>query len=128
MATVLSQRVLSPTTLLYSFVLITQFGYGIYLGRQLEAPAAYTLLHWVAQLWIIGWWLRSDSRKRHVAWVYDMGLFLCVAWPIVMPYYLLKTRGAKGLMVIAGFIVAYVGATIAGIVLAMSIAVLSGQH
>jgi len=57
-------RTLSPTVLLYSFVVITQLGFGIYLGQQIEAPGAYTLLHWAAQLWIIGWWLRRDSRKR----------------------------------------------------------------
>ncbi|SRR6266496_2335610 len=128
MAAVLSQRILSPTVLLYSFVVITQFGYGLYLGRQMETPPAYTLLHWAAQLWIIGWWLRSDSRKRNVAWVYDLGFFLCIAWPLVMPYYLVKTRGAKGLLVILGFVGAYVGAAMAGIIVSVATGVLSGQQ
>ena len=123
MATVFS-RTLSTTVLLYSFVVITQFGYGLYLGQQIEAPAAYTLLHWAAQLWIVGWWLRADSRKRRVAWVYDLGFFLCIAWPLVMPYYLVKTRGAKGLLVMLGFISAYVGATVVGILLSVTVAVL----
>src|SRR5262252_5253846 len=113
MATMLSRQFPSPTVLLYSFVIITQFSYGLYAGWQMEAPPGYTLLHWAAQLWIIGWWLRSDSRRRKVVWVYDMGFFLCIAWPIVMPYYLLKTRGAKGLLVILGFIGAYFAAAIA---------------
>jgi len=38
-----------------------------------------------------------------------------------MPYYLLKTRGAKGLLVMLGFVVAYVGAAIIGIVLSVVI-------
>ena len=122
MATVLS-RTLSPTALLYSFVVITQFAYGLYLGQQIEAPGLYTLLHWAAQLWIIGWWLRTDSRKRGVGWVYDMGFFLCIAWPLVMPYYLVKTRRAKGLLIILAFVGVYVGAAIAGIFLSMAIAV-----
>ena len=125
MATVLS-RALSPTVLLYAFVVVTQFAYGLYLGQQIEAPGAYTLLHWAAQLWIIGWWLRTDSRKRGVAWVYDLGVFLFIAWPLVMPYYLVKSRGAKGLLVILGFIGAYVGATIVGIILSVTFAVLRG--
>src|SRR6266566_9173110 len=116
MARALSRK-LSPTVLLYSFVVITQFAYGLYLG---QAPAAYTLLHWAAQLWIIGWWLRTDSRKRGVVSVYDLGFFLFIAWPLVMPYYLVKTRGAKGLLVILGFIGAYVGATIVGIILSVT--------
>ena len=77
-------RTLSPTVLLYSFVVITQFAYGLYLGQQIEPPGAYTLLHWAAQLWIIGWWLRTDSRKRGVAAVYDLGFFLYIAWPLVI--------------------------------------------
>jgi hypothetical protein len=119
-------RTFSPTVLLYSFVIITQFAYGLYLGQQIEVPGLYTLLHWAAQLWIIGWWLRADSRKRGEDSVYDIGLFLCIAWPVVMPYYLLKTRGAKGLLVIFGFIGAYVGAAIIGIISSVTIAVMVG--
>ena len=123
MTTVLP-RTLSPTVLLYSFVVITQFGYGLYVGQQFEVPPGYALLHWAAQLWIIGWWLRTDSRKRGVMWVYDLGLFLSIAWPILMPYYLVKSRGAKGLLVVLGFIGAYVGATIVGAILSVTITVL----
>ncbi len=125
MANVLS-RTLSPTVLLYSFVLITQFANGVYVGLQIEAPAAFALLHWAAQLWIIGWWLGTDSRKRGVLLVYDVGFFLCIAWPIVMPYYLVKTRGAKGLLVILGFIGAYAGAAIVGIILSVLVTTLRG--
>src|SRR6266849_10928919 len=108
--TIVLSRILYPTTLLYSFVLITQFAEGVYLGRQIDPPGAFSLLRWAALLWIVGWWLRADSRKRGVASVYDIGFFLCIAWPLVMPYYLVKTRGVKGLLVILGFIAAYVGA------------------
>jgi hypothetical protein len=46
-----------------------------------------------------------------------MGLFLYIAWPVIMPYYLVKTRGAKGLLVILGFVGAYLGAQMAGVAL-----------
>jgi len=118
MATVLS-RILSPAPLLYSFVVITQFAYGAYLGAQLEFPAAVTLLFTVGLLWAVGWWLRTDSRRRGALSVYDLGFFLYLAWPIVMPYYLIKTRGAKGLLVMLGFVAAYVGAAIIGIILSV---------
>jgi|SRR6266850_5858893 len=121
MATVLS-RILSPAALLYTFVVITQFANGIYLGAQIDLPPGVTLLYWLGFLWAVGWWLRTDSRKRGVASVYDLGFFLYLAWPVVMPYYLLKTRGAKGLLVMLGFVAAYVGAAIIGIVLSVFIA------
>jgi hypothetical protein len=63
--------------------------------------------------------LRTDSRKRAVAAVYDLGFFLYIAWPVVMPYYLVKTRGAKGLLLILSFIAAYVGSAILGVVLSV---------
>lgn len=113
MATILS-RMLSPALLLYSFVVITQFAHGIYLDAHLDLPPAVPVLYWVGFLWAVGWWLRTDSRKRNVGVVYDLGFFLYLAWPIVMPYYLVKTRGAKGLLLILGFIVAYAGAAMLG--------------
>jgi hypothetical protein len=128
MATALSQRILSPAILLYSFVVVTQFGFGLYLGRQMETPPAYTLLHWAAQLWIIGWWLRADSRKRGIVWVYDLGFFLSIAWPLIIPYHLLKTRGAKGLLVILGWVAAYYGAAIAGMIVVVATLILSERQ
>jgi hypothetical protein len=115
MATVLSQRVFSPTVLLYSFVVINQFAAGLYLGLAAEPPVAYRVLQTLAQIWIIGWWLISDSRKRGIAWVYDLGLFVFIGWPILMTYYLIKTRRAKALLVMLGFIGVYIWATMAGL-------------
>ena len=120
--TIALSRITVPTVLLYAFVVISQVGFGIYYGQQIEPPPALTLIHILAFLWIMGWWLRTDSRKRGIPWVYDMGLFLNIAWPFIMPYYLLKSRGAKGLLVILYFVVAYVGAVIVGI----TISVLAG--
>ncbi|SRR6266851_8638178 len=120
MASVLS-RILSPTVLLYSFIVISQIGFGLYYARQIEPPAGLTLIYPLALLWIVGWWLRTDSRKRGIPWVYDMGLFLNIAWPFIMPYYLLKSRGARGLLIILGFVSAYVGAVLLGIAISVLI-------
>jgi len=120
MATALS-RILSPAPLLYSFVVISQIANGAYIGAQLPFPEGIRLIYLVGMLWAIGWWLRTDSRRRGVLSVYDLGFFLYLAWPIVMPYYLVKTRGAKGLLVILGFVTAYVGATLLGILLSVAV-------
>ena len=124
--TIILSRILSPTILLYSFVIITQFAQGLYLGRQIDPPGAFALLHWAAFLWMVGWWLRTDSRKLGVAFVYDMGFFLSVAWPLVLPYYLVKTRGARGLLAVLGFVGAYLGAAIAGITLSVLVTSFGG--
>lgn len=74
----------------------------------------------------MGWWLLRDSRKRGVAWVYDTGFFLSIAWPVVMPYYLLKSRGLKGLLVVLGFVGAYLGAQLVGVVLRVLLGFVAG--
>lgn len=110
--TKLISQITSPTALPYVFVVITQVIAGIYLSGDIELPPTYSLLYPLGFLWIIGWWLQRDSRKHGVAWVYDMGLFLYVAWPFIMLYYLFKTRGVHALLTILVFaticVVAYV--------------------
>jgi hypothetical protein len=113
------QKLVSPAVLLYTYLIITQFARGIYLASGIELPPAFTLVYSAGLLWAVGWWLWKDSRKLNVAWVYDMGFFLSVAWPLIMPYYFLKTRGAKGLLLILAFIVVYIGSALAGMGLAL---------
>ena len=108
---------LSPTVLLYVYLIFMQIAYGIYVAAELESPPAFTVVDYVGNLWIIGWWLLTNSRKRGIAWVYDIGFFLSIAWPFIMLYYLLKTRGAKGLLVILAFAGTYIVASIVGVIL-----------
>ncbi len=117
MSSSLLSGTISPTVLLYIFLVITQIGSGSYFASGDEPSPVFTLINVLGFLWIIGWWLRQDSRKRGIAQVYDIGMFLYIAWPFIMPYYLLKTRGAKGLLVILGFVGAYIGALVVGITL-----------
>ena len=107
----------SPTTLLYTFVVLTQLASGIYLARDAEPPPSFALMYVLGFLWIIGWWLLKDSRERGVKWVFDIGLFLYIAWPFIMLYYLLKTRGTQGLFVILSFLGVYTGALMLGMML-----------
>ena len=115
--TQLLKQLTSPSGLLYLFLVLTQIVAGAYSASGLEPPASFTLIYIFAFLWIIGWWLRVDSRRRGLSWVFDMGLFLYVAWPFILPYYVVKSRGTKGLLVILYFVAVYIGATIAGVVL-----------
>lgn len=107
-------KLVSPTALLYIYVTLTQIAHGIYLASEIEAPFGFTLIYSAGLLWIVGWWLLTDSRKRGVAWVYDIGFFLSIAWPFIMPYYLWKTRRAKGLLPILAFVSIYIGAIVVG--------------
>jgi hypothetical protein len=107
-------RIVSPTTLLYAFVVTSQIGYGIYLVTEGEPPPAFSLGTGLGFLWIVGWWLHRDSRLRNIPWIYDMGMFLYLLWPLIMPYHLIKTRGSQALFPILGFAVAYIGGRVVG--------------
>ena len=107
----------APTILLYLYVIITQLINGFYIASNVQLPPLFVLLYPLGLLWIIGWWLSTDSRRRGVQWVLDMGLFLYIAWPFIMLYYLLKTRGVKGLRTILIFGAVYLGAYVAGAML-----------
>jgi hypothetical protein len=111
------QRLASPAALLYIFIILTQIPQGFYSAGQIEPPPAFTLIFSAGLLWIVGWWLLTDSRKRDIPWIFDIGFFLSIAWPFVIPYYLLKTRGSKGLLFIFAFISTYVAALVVGIIL-----------
>lgn len=110
-------RLALPTFLLYLFVIVTQIISGFYLAHRLDPPPAYTFLYSLSFLWLIGWWVKSDSRKHGIAWVMDMGFFLYVAWVFFMHYYLIKTRGVKGLLYLLAFIMVYVFATGFGVMI-----------
>ena len=114
----LISRIVSPTVLLYAFVIASQIGRGIYEVTEGGPPAGFTFVSALGFIWLVGWWLRRDSRLRSISSVYDLGLFLYFLWPFIMPYYLLKTRGARGLLVVLGFAVAYIGGLLVGVTIA----------
>jgi hypothetical protein len=107
-------KLYTPAALLWLYLAGTQLVTGLYLARGAALPPAFSVLYPLGLLWAVGWWLRDDSRRRGVAWVFDMGLFLYVAGPLFLPYYLVKTRGAKGLLLMLAFAATYVGALVAG--------------
>jgi hypothetical protein len=93
---------------------------GVYLASGREAPPTFAAVYVFGFLWMIGWWFRDDSKRRQIRWVYDIGFFLYLAWPFVLPYYLLKSRGVKGIIAVLAFIGVYLGATVLGIVLSVA--------
>lgn len=100
-------RSLFVTPLLYVFFCISQISRGVYLAYGIEPPPAYELLHFVGIIWIFGWWLRQDLTKHKVEWPIDLGLFLQIAWPVVVPYYLFRTRGVRAIVLIIIFAAIY---------------------
>ncbi|MBC7930130.1 MAG: hypothetical protein H7Z38_06125 [Rubrivivax sp.] len=114
-----SSRIGSQTFLLYVFVVFEAAIFGLYFARGMETPPAYPLLRAVGLIWLTGSWIRQDSRKHGVGWVWisDIGLFLYITWPFVVLYYLFKTRGARAFLTLLIFFGVYLAAMAVGAML-----------
>jgi len=58
----------------------------------------------------------EDRRKRGFRVPFEFDAFVFFAWPIVVPYYLYRTRGARGLLLAAGFYALVILPLVVGIV------------
>ena len=44
----------------------------------------------------VAMWLVRDSRQHGIATVHDAGFLFYLSWPLLVPWYALKTRGKAG--------------------------------
>ena len=49
-------------------------------------------------------WVQTDARIRRCTPFFDFGTFVCVMWSLAIPWYLIWTRGWRGLLVILMFL------------------------
>lgn len=47
-------------------------------------------------------WCDADRYSRN--WPYEFGYFVFLFWPVVLPYYLVKTRKINGFFMFVGFL------------------------
>ncbi len=94
----------TPAKVLFLFTFFVQFVGVLYSAGGIELPPLFDTIQPVAFLWLSWWWLKEDSRQTGVSWPLDMGMFLYMAWIVVLPYHLFKTRGPKGFLAIIMFI------------------------
>ena len=65
-------------------------------------------------IWIIGliyiilWWFQSDRSDRGIQLPFDAGFLMAALWPVVFPFYLFKTRGAKAFRILLLLLVIFI--------------------
>ena len=106
-----------PTVLLFAYLIITNVATGVYEAAQVESNPALFLLGPIGFYWALGLWLQRDLHARGLSWALDTGFFLYIGWLVLMPYYLIKTRGAVGILIILAFIAINLGSMALGICL-----------
>ena len=65
------------------------------------APLVETLVTF-APLIVVFLWVEKDAWRTGVGAVQDLGLFLWLAWPVVIPWYAFKSRGRRGWRLLLG--------------------------
>ncbi len=56
---------------------------------------------------MFAWWSLDDAKKRKFHRPYEFGAFIFFAWPIVLPVYLVASRGWKGILIFPVFVIVY---------------------
>ena len=84
--------------LLIILIFIYHVGAAIYQAYGVEPLPTFEFLYDAAFLSGVVWWLRGEAKRSAVTPVYCQGMLVGIGWLIIIPYHLLKTRGARGLL------------------------------
>ena len=68
----------------------------VYVLTGAEPSPVVAIFMYFGPLVTVLWWLRRDAERTGIGAVLDLGLFLWIAWPLVIPWYAFRSRGARG--------------------------------
>lgn len=60
------------------------------------------LWRWGTALLLV-WWVQADSREIKYRPRYEYSAFMFFGWPLLLPYYLLRTRGIRDFFLVGVF-------------------------
>ena len=66
---------------------------------------------------LIAWWVKDDMSRKRFYGPYEFPAFIFFGLPVVLPYYLIKTRGWKGILNTAGFFTLIMGPYVLAIII-----------
>ena len=77
----------------------------VLLSHSLSLPTGSDKLSVVFQQLLVATWVHFDRQGRDLGLPFEFEAFVFFAWPIALPYYLVKSRGSRGLLLFAVFLV-----------------------
>jgi len=95
---------LRPTSFLASLIFLTLIytSAGTVLASHHVSLSEESALLWrFLSSFFIACWVHLDRRTRKLNWPFEFDAFVFFAWPVALPYYLLKSRGMRGLLLAA---------------------------
>jgi hypothetical protein len=97
----------AATMLLGAFFLIANVGAALYAVHGLQPSGGFIFLTYVGFGLGVAWWIHTDSRRLGIRELIDQGWFVYLGWPVVLPYYLFRTRGGRGALTLLGLVSLY---------------------
>ncbi len=116
-----------PEVLLGSALVTPYVIAGVYRGIGRDAPDVLPFLNTFLIFCGVAAWFRSYCRALRVSLPMDMGWALILAWPVVVPYFILKREGRRGLRRLGLFIVAWLAAALVGVATSLITSVVVGS-
>jgi hypothetical protein len=92
------------TILIGIFFLAANVGNALYAAHGLPPSGGFVFVYYVGFGLALAFWMHADSRRLAVREVLDQGWFVYIAWPVILPYHLFKTRGGRGALTLLGLI------------------------
>jgi uncharacterized membrane protein (GlpM family) len=88
---------------LLTLTLISSVGLAILASRGRPAPDGSSILWKFTFALFVVRWVELDRRSHDLRTPFEFNAFVFFAWLVVLPYYLYKTRGPRGLLGALGF-------------------------
>jgi hypothetical protein len=87
-------------------LLVTNLANALYATGGVAMPAGFRVVCYLLLTAVVYFWFMKFAEENRVSVPFDMGFFLYLAWWAIVPLYLLKVRGARGLWAILAFVAA----------------------
>lgn len=98
-------KILNPLNALF-FITVLLVIQSAVLGYNDKIISDQTSFIWgISYILLIGWWIDNDRKINRHDYPFEFGYFIFVLWPIILPHYLTRTRGIKGVFQTLGFYV-----------------------
>lgn len=77
-------------------------------SHRLVMPGESAMLESLFQQLVFAIWVYLDRRGRQLRLPFEFDAFVFFAWPIALPYYLVKSRGARGILLFAALLALFI--------------------
>lgn len=99
--------------LLVTLTAIYTIGLSVLASHGLAARPEATAVLWALEFQVLlAIWVRMDRRHRNVSLPFEFDAFVFFGWPVVVPYYLYRTRSIRGLIITVAIYTLFVAPTV----------------